>query len=636
MRSQLEQYIALINSSHSANINKQFADAESLSRKALEINPNSLEGWYNFALALIGQKKIKQAKQALDKGISLSNQSADSQNSFGLELLRIGEHKKAINAFLGAIKTDSKYALAHANLAIAYEELKDPSILPLAGKHYQKALELNPELSPCHINLAHLYAQTSNTRKQIEHLELAMSISPSDELLGKLIHARMMACDWSKLPNELKKVASADKIINPFDLLSTGDDPEIELLRATNWARHLTPEQPTTTRKVNHPNLTRIRLAYLSCNFYEHPVGRLIANHIENHNKKRFEIFSYSFSHKTESKILERIKKSSCHFFDMHNKPDQETIKKINSDNIDIVIDLMGYTHNSKSHITTRINAPIKINFLGYPGTMGMKGIDYIIGDEILIPPKFQKFYSEKIIYMPNCYQPQEKITPPLSIKQSQKNKNFSILAINNTYKISPDCFESWMNILKKAPNSTLTLLDNNELARKNQIKEAERMGVERNRLIFFRKTKYQDYLKILSTADVFADTFNYNAGATASDALRAGLPVVTLQGKTYTARMASSILSAANLGELIASEPTEYEKIILSLYNNPEILSKVRKKVSRETPRTALWDSSRYTADFEAAIEIALARHSKNQPIDHIYVTKSKTQHTNPETIPV
>jgi protein O-GlcNAc transferase len=635
MHSQLDQYVALINSSHSANINKQFADAESLSRKALEINPNSLEGWYNFALALIGQKKIKQAKQALEKGIGLSNQSADSQNSFGVELLRIGEYKKAINAFLGAIKTDSKYAFAHANLAIAYEELKDPSILPLAGQHYQKALELNSELSLCHINLARLYARTSNTRKQIEHLELAMTITPSDELLGQLIHARMMACDWSKLPKELKKVASADKVVNPFDLLSTGDDPEIELLRATNWARHLAPEHPRT-RKINRSNPTRIRLAYLSCNFYEHPVGRLIANHIENHNKKRFEIFSYSFSYKTESKILKRIKKSSCHFFDLHNKPDQEVVKKINSANVDIVIDLMGYTHNSKSHLITRINAPIKINFLGYPGTMGMKGIDYIIGDEVLTPPKFQKFYSEKIIYMPNCYQPQENFTPPSQSNEAKKNKNFSILAINNTYKISPDCFESWMNILKKAPNSILTLLDNNELARNNLIKTAERMGIERNRLVFFKKTKYQDYLKMLSTADVFADTFNYNAGATASDALRAGLPVVTLQGKTYAARMASSILSAANLGELIASEPTEYENIILGLYNNPEILSKVRKKVSTETPHTTLWDSNRYTADFEAAIEIALARHSKNQPIDHIYVTKSKTQHTNPEMIPV
>ena len=346
------------------------------------------------------------------------------------------------------------------------------------------------------------------------------------------------------------------------------------------------------------------------------------------HDKKKFQIYCYAFGLKEKDELHINIKNNVNVYRDIKDISDHEAALVARKDEIDIAIDLQGYTGNQRAGIFANRAAPIQINYLGYPGTMGAEFIDYIIADEILIPEKNQKYYLEKIIYMPDSYQVQDDELKEAEIIPSKTELGlpedcFIFCAINNNYKILPEVFNSWMRILDKVEKSVLWLLETNKVAKNNLLREAELKKIGSDRIVFAKKTSYDIYLSQLKCADLFLDTFVYNGGATASNALWMGLPVLTKKGQSYPARMASSLLHSIGLPELITNSTVAYEKLAIELATNPNKLKYIKLKLKENRLQKALFNTEIFTRNFEKGLEMVYQNYVEGNNPTNIYVGK-------------
>ena len=387
--------------------------------------------------------------------------------------------------------------------------------------------------------------------------------------------------------------------------MSLEDAPDRHLIRSEIYAKASYPQKalPPKARPSKRPK--RIRIGYFSTDFKEHPVAYLIAKVLEQHNRDQFEVFGYSIYGSSSCIMRQRLKKSFDSFTDVQSMSDRDIALQARQDKIDIAIDLNGYTQNARTGIFAYRAAPIQINYLGYPGTLGADFMDYIVADRFLIPVENQKYFSEKQIYLPDVYVPTDNTLPfsnepPSRFDLGLPDDSFVFCAINNSYKVNQRVFDIWMSLLKNVSNSVLWLLETNKIVKANLEKEANKRGVTSDRLVFAKNVSHEKYLSQFHQADLFLDTFPYSAGATASNALWAGLPIVTKSGQSYTARMAGSMLNAIGLPELITQTEKDYEALILELATNPTKLCKIKEKLAINRLTQPLFNTELYTKHLE------------------------------------
>jgi predicted O-linked N-acetylglucosamine transferase (SPINDLY family) len=356
-------------------------------------------------------------------------------------------------------------------------------------------------------------------------------------------------------------------------------------------------------------------VGYFSADFHDHATLHLMSGLLREHDRNRFEIHGYSYGATRGGELRDRVAASMACFTDVRDLSDQAIVDLARSNGLDIAIDLKGYTRHSRSRLFAYRLAPIQINYLGYPGTMGADFIDFMIADRVVVPDRERKFYAEKVIYLPNSYQPND-ITREIARTQTRRadfglpETGIVFCCFNQSYKITPNEFEIWMRLLRKVDGSVLWLLRSNSWAEANLRREAGLRGVDPDRLVFARKLPHAEHLARHQHADLFIDTFNVNAHTTASDALWAGLPVVTKAGRQFAARVAASLLTAVGLPELITETEQDYETLILHLATSPDGLAAIKAKLAQNRSSRPLFDTVRYARDFERALEAAYQEH--------------------------
>ena len=394
------------------------------------------------------------------------------------------------------------------------------------------------------------------------------------------------------------------------------------------YAQDKFPKSNLLPKIETYPKHKKIRIGYFSFDFREHPVTTLTAELYEAHDRSQFEVYAFSYGPDTKDEMNLRIKSGVDHFYDVQKMPHKDLVLLVRSLEIDIAIDLGGFTASAITSIFAMSVAPIQLSYIGFLGTMGANYYDYLVSDLTIIPKESQKHYSEKIIYLPN-FQANDS-------KQSFSVTNFSrkdlglpengfvFSCFNNTYKLTPSAFDSWARILKSVEDSVLLVFASNKSAEKNLTKEITLRGIASERLIFGKRLSRAEYLGRYKVVDLFLDTNPYNAGTTSSDALRMGLPVITYLGQSFPSRMGASILKSINMPELIANSQNEYESLAIELAKNPKKMSEIKAKLAKNIKTAPLFNSQLFTKHLESAYSIIYERHHEGLEPDHIYVSNS------------
>jgi protein O-GlcNAc transferase len=474
---------------------------------------------------------------------------------------------------------------------------------------YSKALSIKPNYAEAHNNIGIALQEQSKLEEAIEAYNKALSIKPDYEAarVGNLYQSAKI-CNWQSIAkdvNLIPELGTSEKHVSPFALLPLEDAPDRHLIRSKIFAK-FNFSQETLPPKVTPSYMPkRLRVGYFSADFKEHPMSYLMFKVIECHDRSLFDVYGYSIGQPKLDKMREKISGAFDVFRDIHSLSDIEALKIIHNDKIDIAIDLTGYTMHSRTKLFSYRPAVVQINYLGYPGTLGANFIDYIISDQNLIPKGFQEFYTEKPIYLPHTYWPTDNtstISQKVQTKKDMKlpSDGFVFCCFNNNYKISSKEFDIWMRLMAKVEGSVLWLLKSNKWTEGNLKKEAEKRGISGDRVIFAEKLINSEHLARHRLADLFLDTFNYNAHTTASDALWAGLPLVTKLGKGFAARVAGSLLYALGLPELITETEQDYEALILELATNPMKLAKIKEKLANNRLTQPLFNTELYTRHLE------------------------------------
>jgi len=523
------------------------------------------------------------------------------------ELSRFDEAEKNYNQ---AIKFRPNFAEAFNNLGNLLKEL---SRFDEAEKNYNQAIKFRPNFAEAFNNLGILLKELSRFDESIVKFKESLKINPElATAKAEVFFLEASIGDHSNFKNldkESSRLGISTKSIEPFPALSWHDNPEKQLKRSKLYATENFKEiKVFKSNKIKSLN-NKIKIGYFSYDFYNHATMYLISGMLANHNHSIFEIFIFSYGPNKDDIMNKKARDFADHYIDISGLSINEILKITEKLKLDIAIDLKGYTKKSLTKIFQYRIAPIQINFLGYPGTLGVDFIDYIIADPIIIPEDQKHFYHEKIIYLPHTYQPNDnkREIADLALKRSDFNlpdKGFVFCCFNQMYKISPIEFNIWMRLLKKVNHSVLWLIKSNKWVEQNLSKEAKQQGIDPSRIVFAEKLSHSKHLARHKHADLFLDTFNYNAHTTASDALWAGLPIVTKQGKQFSARVASSLLTACGLPELITKNEKEYEELIYELATNPKKLKTISLKLSENKKSKPLFNTKQYTNNFENGLQ--------------------------------
>jgi predicted O-linked N-acetylglucosamine transferase (SPINDLY family) len=562
-------------------------------RHAVEIDPSYAEAWCNLGVDLARLRRYEEALHSYERALHLRPNDATTWSNKGIALYALKRLNEALAAYEQAIQLSPQYAQAWANKAAF---LHDQKQYPQAIAAYKEALRLDPSIH---------YAA------------------------GEMLHAKMKICDWNDIEFEIKDLENAIEAnqlaSSPFPMVVASSSESVNFQVAKFYVKDQFPVfvKPQFHLKNSEE---KIRIAYYSNDFFNHATAYLMAELFELHDRERFEIFAFSFSPKTKDAMQLRLQKNVDQFIDVSNMSDREVAVLSRQMKINIAIDLKGYTTNSRPEIFSLGTAPLQINYLGYPGTMGADFMDYIIADAVLIPEGNQQYFSEKIIYLKNSYQVNDS-------KRQISNKNFSrsefdlpedkfvFCCFNNNFKILPATLDLWARILSKVPNGILWLLEDNPLAKENLMKQAESRGIAKDRLIFADRMDLPEHLGRHQLADLFLDTLPCNAHTTASDALWAGLPVLTQLGETLAGRVAGSLLTAINLPELIVHSSKDYEDLAVDLATNPSKLTAIKEKLSLNKLSTPLFDTVLFTDGLENAFIKIYQRYQMGLPPENLYL---------------
>lgn len=606
----------------------QLEEATACYRRALEIKPKLVEAHYNLGTTLIALGEFDNAVACFRRALKIKPDSTEALSNLGIALKALGQFDGAIDCYGRALEIKPDHAEVHRNLGNA---LKDLGQLENAVQSYRRALAIKPDFVEAHCNLAIAAKALGQLDEAMSHYERAIDIKPDHEFLhGDWLHTKMKICDWTNAETEsfrlFEKIDHGERASSPFPVLALPGSLLLQRKVAEIYVRAKHSPSRALSRIAKRPRHEKIRIGYFSADFHDHATAYLIAELLERHDKSRFELTAFSFGPDINDGMRTRISASFDNFIDVRNKHDRDIAILCRSMEIDIAVDLKGFTQDSRPGIFSLRAAPLQVSYLGYPGTMGAEFIDYLIADPTLVPESHAKGYTEKIAYLPNSYQVNdskrqisEKVFPRIELGLPQSG--FVYCCFNNNYKILPDTFESWMRILKQVQGSVLWLFEDNALAAKNLRREANLRGVGADRLVFAKKMALPEHLARHRVADLFLDTLPYNAHTTASDALWSGLPVLTRIGDTFAGRVAASLLTAIGLPELITSTPEAYEALAIELAVNPDKLKVIKRKLAGNRLTTPLFDTRLFARHIEAAYTVMYERYQADLPPEHIHV---------------
>lgn len=493
------------------------------------------------------------------------------------------------------------------------------------------ALILEPNYIEAHRDKGTILLELKRYTETLASYDTAISLQPNIEFLhGSRLHTKMQICQWdhfSKLLTQLtKKIENHEKVCIPFSVLSLTDNPVLQRKAAEIYIqeKYSSPNSLTTLHK--YPKHPKIRIGYFSADFRNHPVAYLTAELFETHDRNKFEITAFSFGPDSTDSMRLRLENGFDHFLDVRHLSDKEVALLSRDKEIDIAIDLGGHTEHARTGIFALRAAPIQLSYIGYLGTMGAYFYDYLIADKTIIPEQNQQFYSEKIIYLPSYQVNDSKQTISDKVftrkEMGLPETGFVFCCFNNNYKITPQTFDSWIRILNQVKDSVLFLYGDNDLAKTNLKKEALSRGLNPERLIFGKRLPIPEYLARYRSADLFLDTLPYNAGTTASDALRMGLPILTCTSHSFASRYAASLLTAVDLTELITTSPEQYEALAIKLATHPDILKHLKSKLSANLPNSPLYDIKAFTRHIESAYTTIYENHLSELVPENIYIT--------------
>ncbi len=584
-------------------------------------------------------KKVFLLNKALD---FIRTSNFDVGESYLMELLKFDRNNFHALRLLGVISAQKKqYSKALEYFAKCIKRHpQDPVILSNLGNVYfemgqfEKAIKYHDNAINNNINYEEAWSNKGNTllalkryEEALQHYDRAIALKFDAEwLLGNYIHTKMQICSWNNLNDAVNEcINSNQSILHPFAALSICSDQRQLKNKSSNYFKSKFLNTLVDKYKPLFKN-EKLKIGYFSSDLYEHATAFLMAELFELHSKERFEIYAFSFSPIKEDKITQRLKVAFTKFIDVTEMSDIDIVKLSRQMNIDISVDLKGLTQNARTGIFALKPAPIQVNYLGFPGTIGSECIDYIIADSITIPVDSREHYFEKVVYLPNCYQvnDRKRIISDRKFTKQELNlpeHSFIFCCFNNNYKITPQVFDSWMRILNKVNESVLWLLQDNIWAAENLKKEARSRGIDPNRIIFAERMALPDHLARHKLADLFLDTLPYNAHTTASDALWAGLPVLTQKGSTFPGRVAASLLTAIGLPELITNSQEEYEALAINLAQNQDKLNEIRERLSNNRLKTPLFDTELFVKNIEKAYTMMHERYKAGLAPDHLVI---------------
>ena len=601
---------ALYNCAGSYQALNNLSMALNLYNEVLRINPELFQAHNNRGNVLQKMHRFQEAFDSYGEAIKINANFPEPYNNLGNLFYVKSDHSKALENLNKALEIRSDYAEAYNNRGNVKVALK---LNEEALADFQRAIELDPSYAEPHHNCANLFLDTHRYEEALVRYELALALKPNYEYVhGAQVYTKLQICDWTDLELQtaqlITKIALGEKAAIPFLGISLIDSGPLQKQIAQTWVadKHLASDDlPPLLLGAPKAKGAKIRLGYYSADFHNHATMYLMAKLFEAHDHSQFELFAFSFGPFADDAMRKRAVAAFDHFIDVKDQSDLEIAKLSRQLQIDIAVDLKGFTQYSRTNIFAHRAAPVQVNYLGYPGTMGASYMDYIIADRVLVPPGSEQFYTEKVVYMPHSYQvnDDQRVIADTVYTRTQlglPDTGFVFCCFNNNYKILPPTFDGWLRILKAVPDSVLWLLEDNPTAAKNLQQIAMNKGLDPVRLIFAKRMPLAEHLARHRLADLFLDTLPCNAHTTTSDALWAGLPVLTLPGETFASRVSASLLNAIGLPELIANTQVEYEKRAIDLAQSPEILAQIKGKLMVNRKISPLFDTKQYAKDLE------------------------------------
>ena len=599
--------------------------AERVYRDILARQSDHFDATHMLGVVLLQRRRTKEGIALIRQAIALNGEAASAHVNLGKALIDERRADEALACFDRAITLDPASIEAHAHRADIMVGLRRPEE---ALKSYRAAADLRPDEAALHRNCGHLLAMSRRHDEAFAAYDRAFHLAPElAGLEGHRLYAKMHLCDWRDRDADCSQLVASIRAgrpaTQPFIFLAVPSSAADQLQCAEVWtSKHFQGERPRWRGERDLHE--RIRVAYLSADFREHAASVLMAGMFESHDRSRFEISAVSFGADDGSPMRKRMTAAFEHFIDARELGDDAIADLLRGKQIDVAVDLMGYTTNSRTGIFARRPAPVQAHYMGFAGTMGAPFLDYVIADRVVIPNAARAVYCEKVVTLPNSYFVNDDGRPIAERNFTRAalglpERGFVFCCFNGSHKIAPDIFDGWMRILKQVGSSVLWLLADHPVTVDNLRKEAVGRGVDPKRLVFAKRLPPAEHLARHRAADLFLDTLPYNAHTTACDALWAGLPVLTRIGETFAGRVAASVLGAVGLDEMITKTAAAYEGLAVALATDPARLAAIRERLAQNRLTTPLFDTRLFTRHMEAAFIAMHRRHQAGLPPDHI-----------------
>ena len=592
--------------------------------RATAIQPDYTDAHNDCGVVLKELERFEQAITSCERALALDPDHAEAYNNRGVALRMLKRRAEALASYDRALEINPHYVNALRNRGTVLVELKRHNE---ALESYERALALREDVD-CYAAQAVALHELKRTEEAVACYERIRLLAPDTGfLLGACRHARMHVCDWTGFDDDLALLAEGIEqgrpVVKPFVLQSLADSPALQRKATEQWLQTECSPRMKLPPLARYPRHERIRIGYFSADLRNHAVGALTAELFETHDRSRFELTAFSLSADVRDGLRARIEPAFDRFLSVDGQSDLEVATFARQLEIDIAVDLGGYTGEARPHVLALRAAPVQVSYLGYLGTMGGDFIDYLLADPVIIPTETREHYAEKIAYLPS-YQVNDS-------KRSIAERTFAraelglpasgfvFCCFNASWKVTPETFASWMRILTAVPDSVLLLLAGTAPVERNLRCQAAAIGVSPERLVFGGLLPFGEYLARYRAADLFLDTAPYNAGTTGSDALWTGLPVLTCIGRAFASRVAASLLTAVGLPELITPDRAAYERRAIELATRPERLAECKRKLAHNRSTCALFDTRTFTRNLEALYERMYLRHHSGLSPEHL-----------------
>ncbi len=605
--------------------------------QVLALQPDFAPAYSNRGNVLSDLKRFDEALASFDQALALQSDYAEAHNNRGNVLRNLNRLDEALACYDQALTFNPDYVEAYNNQGLTLQNL---GMFEMALVSYDRAVELKPEYAEAYNNRGHTLNELHRPGEALADFNQALLLNPDSECwTTSFFLTKLKLCDWQSYAQYIlrytNEITATTRIFSPFQSLGLLDDPALQnkismaYIKA-NYPENHTPDTIPMTRRTADG---KIRIGYYSTNFHDHAVAYLIAGFLESHDIDRFILYGFSFGPDVQDTMRQRLQPIFHKFVDARDISDCDVVRLSREWGIDIAIDLSGHTQDSRLGVFAHRCAPVQVNYLGYPGTIGASYMDYIIADQMVIPTQNQSHYTEKIVYLPDSYLVNDCRRYPVVRTFTREDLGLPddgivFCCFNSNYKITPFVFSSWMRILAQVKGSVLWLAKGNAESVLNLQNEARANGIDPARLVFAeRMALLSDHLARYCEADLFLDTTPYNAHTTACDALWAGLPVLTCVGQSFAARVAASLLNAVGLPELVSDTPQQYEALAIELGCNTQRLREIRNRLERNRLVAPLFDPNLFARHMESAYAAMYDRYHRGLPPDHMYVSQQIQQ---------